>query len=426
MVITKGFCLTFSLGTVCLVAGIANPLFVSPAWGGGLWLYELGTPDMGTASAGRAASAMDASTAGTNPAGMTRLDRSQLLVGAEAIIFSLKFDADPSSTYYADGNGGDAGSTIPAGSISYVYNATPDLKFGVAAGSYFGLGLEFENNWAGRYYLQEADFLTFTVNPAVGYRLNDQFSIGAGVDVVYTKLDNKVAVNTPLAAGDGRLEYDDHDFGYGYNIGLLYEPWEGTRFGLTYRSEVDLDFEDVPFLTNAGIFNALLSNRRIDISMTIPQAVLFSAYHELNDKVAVMGNVGWQEWSKFGQSTISVQDTSATNVASDRQFDDTWHVALGVQYRFAPAWLWSVGAAYDSSPVEDEFRTVDMALDRQIRYATGIQYDVNKDVTAGLAYTYIDAGDAPVNQTGTLRGTLTGDFESNDMHVIAGNVIWKF
>ena len=37
---------------------------LSSAWGGGVWLYESGTPDMGTASAGRAALAADASTAG--------------------------------------------------------------------------------------------------------------------------------------------------------------------------------------------------------------------------------------------------------------------------------------------------------------------------------------------------------------------------
>jgi long-chain fatty acid transport protein len=50
-------------------------LLVPTAWGGGVWLYEGGTPDLGTAGAGRAALAVDASTVGANPAGMMRLDR---------------------------------------------------------------------------------------------------------------------------------------------------------------------------------------------------------------------------------------------------------------------------------------------------------------------------------------------------------------
>ena len=42
------------------------------AHAGGLFLYEMGTPDLGTASAGRAAAADNAATAFGNPAGMTR------------------------------------------------------------------------------------------------------------------------------------------------------------------------------------------------------------------------------------------------------------------------------------------------------------------------------------------------------------------
>jgi long-chain fatty acid transport protein len=59
--------------------GIVLILLSSPAGAGGLWLYEMGTPDLGTASAGRAAMALDASTAFGNPAGMTKLERSQFL-----------------------------------------------------------------------------------------------------------------------------------------------------------------------------------------------------------------------------------------------------------------------------------------------------------------------------------------------------------
>ncbi|MGI9568275.1 MAG: outer membrane protein transport protein, partial [Desulfobulbia bacterium] len=60
-------------------------------WGAGLWLYELGTPNMGTASAGRGAIAKDASVASINPAGMTKLNRSQLLVSAVGLFVDSKF-----------------------------------------------------------------------------------------------------------------------------------------------------------------------------------------------------------------------------------------------------------------------------------------------------------------------------------------------
>jgi long-chain fatty acid transport protein len=75
-------------------------LLCTSAWGAGLWLYEGGQPDVGTATAGRAALANDASTAAINPAGMTRLDRSQVLVGVQPLLVRTKFDA---SKWHHDG-----------------------------------------------------------------------------------------------------------------------------------------------------------------------------------------------------------------------------------------------------------------------------------------------------------------------------------
>jgi long-chain fatty acid transport protein len=54
----------------------------------------------------------------------------------------------------------------------------------------------------------------------------------------------------------------------------------------------------------------------------------------------------------------------------------------------------------DISPTDEDTRTPDLPLDRQIRIGTGIQYDWNKDVTVGAAYEYLDAGEAETDQDG--------------------------
>jgi long-chain fatty acid transport protein len=108
-------------------------------------------------------------------------------------------------------------------------------------------------------------------------------------------------------------------------------------------------------------------------------------------------------------------------------YDKTWHFALGAQYRFAPEWLWSVGAAYDTFVGRADQRTPNLPLDRQIRVGTGVQYDVNEDVTVGCAYEVLDAGKGRINQKGgNLKGDLKGDYETNLIHFLAVNVIWKF
>jgi long-chain fatty acid transport protein len=405
---------------------------ITPVYGetSGLWLYEQATPDMGTAAAGRVALASDASTASVNPAGMTRLDRSQLLAGVQMLYVDTKFDTDLSS--FGGGDGGNAGGWVPAASFSYVHKLSPDLSLGVSIGSFFGLGLDYGRTWAGRYYVQEAEFLTIGINSGIGYKLNEQWSVGAGFSVVNSALEQKTAIrNLGPNQSDGQLKLEDDDWGVGYNLGLLYQASRMTRFGLTYRSEIDFEYKDSASLKGLqpplnGIANIIgLVGSKVDLEMNLPQAVMFSAYHKITDQLALLGNVGWQEWSSFGETSISLKSETSTGLTQDRKFDDTLHFALGLQYQIDTPWLLSVGIAYDESPVSDSDRTPDMPLDRQWRYATGVQYDLSDDITVGCAYEFLDAGDAEINR-GALAGALAGDYSSNYIHFFNVNLIKRF
>jgi long-chain fatty acid transport protein len=398
----------------------------------GLWLYEQATPDMGLAAAGRVALASDASTASVNPAGMTRLDRPQMLAGVQMLYIKTEFDTDYAA--FGGNDGGNAGGWVPAASFSYVHNISPDLRLGVSVGSYFGLGLDYGKNWSGRYYVQEAEFLTVGLNSGVGYKLNNNWSIGAGISIVNSSLEQKTAIrNLPLGQPDGQLKIEDDDWGYGFNVGVLYELKDLTRFGLTYRSEIEFEYEDAVEVKDlgpvlGGIANIVgLTGSRVDLEMNLPQAVMFSVYHKVADRVALLGNIGWQEWSSFGETAINLSSTATTSLTQDRNFDDTWHFAFGFQYEIDDPWLLSMGIAYDESPVSDSDRTPDMPLDRQWRYAAGLQYDLNEDMTIGCAYEFLDLGDAEIDQNrGVLAGALEGDYSSNYIHFFNVNLIKRF
>ena len=117
-----------------VAAGVlATTVATTSAHAGGVFLYEMATPDLGTASAGRAAAADNAATAFGNPAGMTRLDQSQMLVGIQPGYGITHFDKDNETTV-SGGNGGNALGFIPGIGGYFVYSATPDLKFGALAG----------------------------------------------------------------------------------------------------------------------------------------------------------------------------------------------------------------------------------------------------------------------------------------------------
>ena len=160
--------------------------------------------------------------------------------------------------------------------------------------------------------------------------------------------------------------------------------------------------------------------------MNLPQQVMFSAYHEITEDLAVMGNIAWQDWSDFGETNVTLTASTANSVTADRNFDDTWHFAIGAQYRLAPDWKISTGFAYDTSPVSDSDRTPDAPLDRQIRVAGGIEHQFMETMNIGLAYTYLNAGSADINQSSAFRGDLDGNYKRNDIHVIAAHVSWRW
>jgi long-chain fatty acid transport protein len=420
-----------TIGAAALLAGIvatASP----PAAAAGFWIYEMGTPDLGTAAAGRAALAKDAATVFGNPAGMTSLDRSQLLVGAQVAVGDVRFDRG-SDTTIAGGNGGNASGTMPGGSLYYVHNITPEFKLGGWHGSYFAGSVQYEDGWSGRYYGTKAELITLGAGINAAYKINDWLSIGGGPFALYGKLDQRVALNNILDGDqDGRLRFSDDEFGVGGMAGLMLEPIPGTRLGVTYTSPVELDFKDRPSTKNLGPgFQALKDNRglftrRIDLGLTVPQQVMLSAYHELNDRWAIMGNLVWQNWSAFGKPDISISDTNVSNETTNLNYDDTWGIALGAQYAFADGWLWSVGGGYDSSPMSKSERSPNLPLDQQFRLGTGVQYSFTDRITFGAAYQYMNGGDADVDvERGPLAGRLEGDYKSYDFHFFALNLTWR-
>ncbi len=415
-----------------VVAVLSVCLLAPSAFGAGLILYEINGSTTGTASAGWSALAADASTAFTNPAGMTRLDRSQLLAGAQPIIVDAEFD--PSGDTMVPGGGGDggnAGSVLPSLGGFYVHHLSERWRLGVSMASYFGLGLDYNNDWVGRYFAQEGDFITVTAGPSLAYRVNDWFSVGGSVGAVYGRFKSQSAIrNLEPMAGDGRLKYEDGAFGVVGSVGFLFEPLENLRFGVTYYSPVDLDFKDQPDLTGVGPgIQALIdasgaSGRDLKLGFEIPQWVVVSGVYEVTPKFSLLANANWQDWSQFGQIDVNIDSVLSRDINAN--YDDTFHLAIGAHYQVAQAWLLMAGFAYDSSPAQNSSRSVALPLDEQFRYAIGMQYAWKTNVTVGLAYEFLYAGQAKIRQSRPLAGTLSGDYSPNHIQFVSVNLAWRF
>lgn len=401
------------------------------ALAGGFFLYEVGTPDVGLASAGYAARAQDASTVFTNPAGMTLLDHSQVLAGLQPIYGHLGFSPDASTTTLGT-DGGNALVPLPGGSFFYVYSLNNRLKFGFASCAYFGGALEYNLNWVGRYFLQGATILGMSFVPAVAYRVSDWLSVGGGINVMLGFLREKAAVRNLDLIKDGQVKYQDYTAGVGGDIGVMIQPDEKTRLGIAYLTPVDLNFASTPHLRGTGPAVIALLKRKgllgasVDLSMTVPEEVMISFYREVTDRMALLGSVNWQNWSQFGLVGISVNSANPTSLTQNLNYDDTWQIAGGMQYKVSAEFLLSAGFAYDSSMVSDGDRTVSAPVASQYRYAFGGVYQWNEHLRTGLAYEFMWEGKMPLEQARRTGTALSGQFTQTLINFFSINVAYVF
>ncbi len=395
---------------------------------GGIILYEIATPDVGLASAGYAARAEDASTLFKNPAGMSRLDGAQFQGGLQALYGSVSFSPDANTSARLGGDdGGNAIGWLPGGSLFVTVPLGEKWAVGLGSLSYFGLAEDYDDNWVGRYYVQKSALLGMSLMPSVSFQATDWLSVGAGLNAMYGYLDSEIAVNNGVGP-DGRMTLNDTTWGFGANVGVLIQASDQTRFGVTYLSPVKLDFEDTPSFAGLGpgLSVILADPLKLDLGVTVPQSAMLSAYHALNDQWAILANFGWQDWSEFGNVQAGVESGGTTTL--DLKYQDTFHGALGAQYRVSDQWLFSGGIAYDSSAVKDADRTVTLPLGETWRFGLGAQYQLSSAVSIGAASTLMWWGDMSVDQgnEASLRGRVSGSYDDAWFAFTTLNLTWKF
>lgn len=418
---------TLSL-VLCMLSGTS--------WAGGLMIYEAGQEGMGLANAGAAVLATDPSVLMNNPAGLSQLAGTQVSANAQVLLGHIRFSRDSNNQF--DGNeGGNALQYLPGSSffISHQLDGRSSIGFGMYGT--FGLALDYDDDWAGRYFTQEAAIIGVSLQPTYAYRITDDLSVGIGPRLMYGYYRTEVAINNNLLGladrPDGQLEYKDTDVGTGVNLGVLYRLNERTQLGFAYTSKIDLEFEDRPRLDGISnpLLNLALSRLSVDnlsVDMEVPQTVLLSASYDLDPQWRLLSSIGWQQWSQFGKIGVEVDaNVAETSLSADRQYKDTWHASLGAQYQMTRKLRWSMGVGYDTSMVDDSDRTVDNPAGDSWRFATGFNYNVEEGLDLHMAYTLIWLGDLDEEQTKRRSGaTLSGTYENAAIHAIGGGATWRF
>ena len=373
----------------------------------------------------------------------------------------------------------------------------------------FGAKLDYKEDWAGRYAIQSASLETVNFNPSIGFRFNEHHSIGFGVSAQYIKSVQRGAADVKGASqqlagqfvdanyqdtrnaadpilgpivggiagvpvpeeitscggvadrdgfvdcvagnfadnvqGDGYFRVKGDDWGFGWNIGYLWEPTESTRFGVSYRSNIkhtlegetkwsfadvqggvpspDTSLEGGSTIRGVGIYvpptdalqelfdpdnwvnpgdfaaTRLHPNSKAKTAIDTPEMLSFNAFHQLNDKVALMADLTFTRYSRLDEVRIGIDQVAGYpyfngvtegDLSVKQDWKDTYKISLGMNYQYNDDLLLRTGVAYDKSPVNST-QLRHPAFPDADRYwlSFGANYKVTRDTSLDFAYSYV-------------------------------------
>ncbi|MEZ8822839.1 outer membrane protein transport protein [Vibrio amylolyticus] len=397
----------------------------------GFQLNSQSATGLGRAFAGDAVIADNASAISRNAAALALFDRTEVSLGANVIqsevdVTGTTYTNPSSSTSVADTQN-DATSFVPNLFIAHPINE----QFAVGFGAYsnFGTTNEFDSNWgaktgsviqspAGTTVVPGADAFGGTTNVssmnlllAASYRINDQWSIGGGLDIIHgegelkrqsemnniTTPDGVNFTPTGTTTTSNLMDVDASGWGVGFNLGAVYEMNENNRFGLSYHYSPEIEASGtVSYQGNANIG---------DLKMPLPSMAEFSGYHRIEDtKFAVHYSIQYISWSDFD----ALVTTDGTNI-KDYKWKDTFHYSIGGTYYINQNWEARVGYMFDEG-VQDTLTSVSVPDSDRQWFSAGASYHFNADQTLDLGFTYLVGEKVAVTDTisgGAAAGGLT-------------------
>ena len=406
----------------------------SAAQAAGFMLTEQSAGSLGRAYAGVGVDGTDISGVFYNPATMTLHPGTQIQAGFVAVGLDLAYEGNNGATE----NGAANTQPIPFGYISH--QMTDNMWIGLSMTVPFGMGTEFDDNWALAGRGISAQVLTFDFNPNVAWKLSDKVSLGAGLSIQYASADLKMkhqAADQDIASLDSEVDADS--IAWGWNIGLMWSPLDNLRFGLSYRSSVNHNADGDLTIDNAringipitadmagaseGLARVYDSMGVYDASATLatPAWAMATAAWDVNDLVSLYATFRWTDWSSFDELTIK----SVTSSTIPNKWQDTYLFSVGTDLRFTNWWTFRAGIGYETSPIDNpEYRTAIIPDADRWWFALGSSFKATDNLQ-------LDVSAAWLHGTGErdLYGAdhqPAGRFDKLDAYLIGAQLVYKF
>jgi len=380
----------------------------------GFQVAEHSASGLGRSFSGEGAVADNASVLARNPAAMTLFDKAQFS-GAVSIVDP---EVNVTQTKINDNDFNQRSSDVaPLQIVPAAYYISPindKWAWGIGMFTTYGVATDYPDDIYAGDLAGDTSLVSVNLNPNIAYRINESFSVGAGVNFVYAEAElNRHKGSLPVggSASDKLISMTGETFGFGWNVGALYEFNQNNRFGFGYRSSVNLDFDDGEFTDYVGLkmANGQPGKTTGRLEIELPDIIELSAFHQLNDSWAV--HYGWQmtKWSKFEELKATSPDCKNNECfLKTEHYDDNQRWSIGTTYTLNNDWTLRAGLAYDEQAGK---ATLSIPDSDRYWYSAGLTYSVSENMTVDAAFALVQSKSGSFTETDAAGDKLTFDAE---------------
>jgi len=392
---------------------IATVLVTLIAFGGGFQLNETGARAMAQGGA-FAARASDPSAIYFNPAGLS-FQGTSIYLGTTLITPKVSFFGPTNYSMNTETKMVDQ--TFTPINVYGTFQITDDFHAGIGVNNPYGLGTEWPAGWIGQYVSQKIDLQSFFITPTLAYKLNDQLSIGVGVNYVIGGVKMKLATSIPFNSPPPIASLDLNATGIGFNGGIIYKLMPELSIGASYRSSVKLDATgSASFDPNYAVLN--LPTGDAAASIELPATGFLGVSYKLMDDLEIEADYQYVGWSSYKELKIEFKADPTKNKVSPKNYEDTYVLRFGAEYTMGDLQLRG-GYLYDRTPVLTQYDEPLLPDANRNGFTVGVGYKLTKSLIVDATYFFLKfdqrkaentviAFDGTYNSSATLIGINVG------------------
>ena len=431
---------------VALSAIAVAAAFASTAHAAGFMLTEQSAGALGRAYAGAGVDGTDLSGVYYNPATMVLHKGTAIQMGFVGIGLNLDYVGEKGET----ANGREKSQAIPHGYI--VHQINDKAWFGLSMTVPFGMGTEYDDDWAGNEHGISATILTFDLNPNFAFKLSEKFSVGFGASIQYASADLKIRKDItneangilaalkkdPVDKASVRSEIDADSIAWGWNVGMMWSPLENLRFGVSYRSKIthdaegDLSIDQLSLSSDSPELSQIVGGTLSKLgaygdmtgaaTVTAPAWAMASVAWDVNDLVSLYGTFRWTDWSSFDELKIDGDGQTVSSIPN--KWRDTYLGSLGMDLRLTDWWTLRGGIAYESSPIANpQYRTAIIPDADRWWFAIGSSFKWSDNFQTDISFAHLH-GVHERNIYGPQG--KEGRFRKLDAYLLGAQLVYKF